>query len=73
MADHGNDPTIGHGRHTREKVPLLVYAPGARPARLGLRSTLSDVGATVCDFFMAGPPENGRSFLSLITREQEHD
>ena len=25
MADHGNDPLIGHSRHTRECVPLLVY------------------------------------------------
>ncbi len=25
MADHGNDPSIGHSKHTRECVPLLVY------------------------------------------------
>ncbi len=25
MADHGNDPTIGHSHHTREVVPVLVY------------------------------------------------
>ena len=25
MADHGDDPTIGHAQHTREKVPLLIY------------------------------------------------
>lgn len=25
MADHGNDPDIGHSKHTRECVPLLVY------------------------------------------------
>lgn len=24
-ADHGNDPTIGHRYHTREKVPILIY------------------------------------------------
>ncbi|NRF77351.1 phosphopentomutase, partial [Citrobacter braakii] len=67
MADHGNDPTIGHSKHTREKVPLLVWSPGQSPARLGTRRTLSDVGATVCDFFGAHAPENGCSFLSLIT------
>ena len=66
MADHGNDPTIGHSKHTREMVPLLVWSPGILPARLGTRSTLSDVGATVCDFFAARAPENGRSFLSLL-------
>ncbi len=67
MADHGNDPTIGHSKHTREKVPLLVWQPGIAPAQLGLRKTLSDVGATVCDYFNAAAPENGTSFLSLIT------
>ncbi|MBV8044217.1 phosphopentomutase [Pluralibacter sp.] len=67
MADHGNDPTIGHSKHTREKVPLLIWQPGQAPAGLGLRATLSDVGATVCAFFGAEAPENGRSFLPLIT------
>ncbi len=67
MADHGNDPTIGHSKHTREKVPLLVWQPGIAPAQLGLRKTLSDVGATVCDYFNAAAPENVTSFLSLIT------
>lgn len=71
MADHGNDPTIGHSKHTREKVPLLVWSPGAVPAQLGLRSTLSDVGATVCDFFNARAPENGHSFLSLIKHVED--
>jgi phosphopentomutase len=67
MADHGNDPTIGHSKHTRENVPVLVWQPGMLPAELGLRITLSDVGATVCDFFGASAPENGRSFLSLFS------
>lgn len=67
MADHGNDPTIGHSRHTRENVPVLVWQQGMPPAELGLRTTLSDVGATVCDFFGAPAPENGRSFLSLFS------
>lgn len=72
MADHGNDPTIGHSKHTREKVPLLVWQPGISPAQLGLRKTLSDVGATVCDYFKAAAPQNGTSFLSLITGDN-HD
>ncbi|WES68832.1 phosphopentomutase [Superficieibacter sp. HKU1] len=66
MADHGNDPTIGHSKHTREKVPLLVWQPGIASACLGARSTLSDVGATACDFFAAAAPQNGSSFLSLL-------
>ena len=66
MADHGNDPTIGHSHHTREVVPVLVYRQGLEPARLGVRTTLSDVGATVCEFFGALPPQNGTSFLSAL-------
>lgn len=68
MADHGNDPTIGHSHHTREVVPLLVYQQGSMPAQLGVRTTLSDVGATVCEFFGAAPPQNGTSFLSSLRR-----
>ena len=34
MADHGNDPTIGHSQHTRECVPLLVWRPGVTGIRL---------------------------------------
>lgn len=66
MADHGNDPTIGHSKHTRENVPLLVWQPGIIPAQLGARQTLSDVGATVCDYFNAALPQNGTSFLSQL-------
>lgn len=65
MADHGNDPTIGHSHHTREVVPVLVYQQGMIATQLGVRTTLSDVGATVCEFFRAPPPQNGRSFLFL--------
>ncbi|MEG1213208.1 MAG: phosphopentomutase [Leclercia sp.] len=66
MADHGNDPTIGHSHHTREVVPVLVYRQGLEPAQLGIRATLSDVGATVCEFFGAPLPQNGTSFLSAL-------
>jgi phosphopentomutase len=74
MADHGNDPTIGHSRHTREKVPVLVWQPDLPPAELGVRTSLSDIGATVCDFFGARAPENGHSFLPLLkTARNRHD
>lgn len=66
MADHGNDPNIGHSKHTRERVPLLVYKKGITGRSLGRRKTLSDIGATVCDYFNTNPPENGKSFLSLL-------
>ncbi|WP_145566768.1 phosphopentomutase [Yersinia aleksiciae] len=71
MADHGNDPTIGHSKHTREQVPLLVYHAGVtntqqQAIRLGIRETMSDVGATVCEFFAAPAPQNGHSFWQQL-------
>ncbi|MNE95618.1 Phosphopentomutase [compost metagenome] len=66
MADHGNDPTVGHSKHTREQVPLLIFRPGQAACSLGIRTTLSDVGATVCEFFNAKAPYNGRSFLAAL-------
>lgn len=66
MADHGNDPTIGHPHHTRECVPLLVSHAGAPAGAIGERATLSDVGATVDDYFGVPAPENGTSFLAEI-------
>lgn len=63
MADHGNDPKIGHSKHTRECVPLLIYQKGIAGKRIGKRKTLSDVGATVCHYFHVSAPQNGTSFL----------
>ncbi|GAA0182247.1 phosphopentomutase [Clostridium sediminicola] len=66
MADHGNDPTIGHSRHTRENVPLLIYKKDIENKFIGHRKTLADVGATVAEYFNVEYPENGQSFLHLI-------
>ena len=66
MADHGNDPDIGHSKHTRECVPLLVYKKGIQGRPLGIRKTLSDVGASVCEYFGVKAPQNGTSFLNKI-------
>lgn len=66
MADHGNDPTIGHSKHTRERVPILVYNKNFRGSEIGVRETLSDVAATVSDYFGAGKMKNGESFLNKI-------
>lgn len=71
MADHGNDPTIGHCHHTREVVPVLVYQHELVATQLGVRTTLSDVGATVCEFFRAPPPQNGSSFLSSFRFQRD--
>ncbi|MGR5250064.1 phosphopentomutase [Vibrio aestuarianus] len=65
-ADHGNDPYIGHGKHTRENTPLLVYGKQIEAGDIGERMSLADIGATVCDFFDADAPEFGESFLPLL-------
>ncbi len=70
MADHGNDPDIGHNKHTRENVPLLVWHGQVHGVELGLRKSLSDVGASVCDFFNVKKPQNGESFMKLLDRNK---
>lgn len=66
MADHGNDPTIGHPHHTREYVPLMIYGKDLLPGTIGIRKTMSDVGATATDFFNLSSTENGTSFLPRL-------
>ncbi|MEI5995314.1 phosphopentomutase [Candidatus Enterococcus mansonii] len=68
MADHGNDPTIGHSQHTRELVPLLVYSPGIEGKVIGERETMADVAATAAEFFEVKNPQNGQSFLHNLIR-----
>lgn len=63
MADHGNDPTIGHSQHTRERVPLLISKGDLKNRMIGERDTLADVAATAADYFEVDQPEHGESFL----------
>ena len=65
-ADHGNDPTTPSSDHARECVPLLATGARVRPVSVGRRSTFSDLGATVAEWF--GVPFRGRgsSFLPAI-------
>ena len=58
MADHGNDPAVGHSHHTRERVPILLYTPQLKSVKLGDRKTLADIGATVAACFGAGKLPN---------------
>src|SRR5690625_3981652 len=67
-ADHGNDPTIGHSQHTREQTFLLVYGKNYRATSLGERTTLSDIAATVTDFFDLKKPQNGQSFYPKLQK-----
>lgn len=77
MADHGNDPTNGSCFHSREYVPLMIYGKNLVTGDIGIRETLSDVGATVLDYLQHAPnrlgteleterAENGRSFLDKL-------
>lgn len=66
-ADHGNDPTHPGTDHTREYVPILVYGKGlTAPGDLGVRSTYSDLAATIADNFGIYGTEHGKSFLGLL-------
>ena len=65
-ADHGNDPTTPSTDHARERVPLLVAGARVKPVSLGVRSTFSDLGATVADWFGLSWRGRGTSFLQSI-------
>ena len=65
-ADHGNDPTTPSTDHARECVPLLTFGARVRPVSLGVRSTFSDLGATVAEWLGVGFRGQGTSFLSEL-------
>lgn len=69
-ADHGNDPTIGTSQHTRENVPLLIYANNKNINEIkfiGHRETMSDTAATVLEYFsIENILSQGKSYLDLI-------
>jgi len=66
-ADHGCDPTTPSTDHSREYVPLLVYAPGKRGSPLGVRSSFADLGATVAEH-LGAEAQVGKSFLGELER-----
>jgi phosphopentomutase len=65
-ADHGNDPTTASTDHAREMVPLLAIGARVSPVDLGIRSTFSDLGATVGEWLGVSYRGRGESFLSRI-------
>lgn len=65
-ADHGNDPTTQSTDHARERVPLLAGGMRVVPRDLGERSTFSDLGATVAEWFGLAFRGRGKSFLSEL-------
>jgi len=67
-ADHGCDPTTDSTDHSREYTPLIAYIKGVESGRdLGIRSSFSDIGETVLDFYgMSGRCGRGTSFLAEV-------
>lgn len=63
-ADHGCDPTWPGTDHTRERVPVLVFGPGLAAGCMGVRDSLSDIGASVAHFFGMAGTGHGRSFFA---------
>ena len=62
-SDHGGDPTTPSTDHSREYVPLLVTGPNVRKdVALGVRSSFTDVAATIADLFGLTGWEKGESF-----------
>lgn len=61
-ADHGNDPTWVGTDHTRERVPVLVAAPGLAPGGAGLVG-FADVAETVAAHLGIPAGRHGRDFL----------
>ncbi len=67
-ADHGCDPGFKGTDHTREYVPLLVYARTGETGRpragnLGIRTSFCDVAQSLCAFFKVPALANGTSFI----------
>lgn len=63
-ADHGNDPTWPGTDHTREQVPVLIYARGKAESGGNLGTVgFADVAATVAAHLGAKSEGPGRAFL----------
>jgi len=65
-ADHGNDPTTPSTDHARECVPVLALGPKVDAVTIGRRTTFSDLGATIADWFSVPFVGAGTSFLRTI-------
>lgn len=67
-ADHGNDPLHTGSDHTREYVPVILYAKTfANPRQLEILETFAAVGATVAGNFKGNRPAIGWSLLEKLT------
>ncbi|ACL69452.1 phosphopentomutase [Halothermothrix orenii H 168] len=68
-ADHGCDPAYKGTDHTREYVPLLIYGENIKEdCNLGVRSSYSDLAATITDLLGVRQVNNGESFAGIILK-----
>ncbi len=66
-ADHGCDPVTPSTDHSREYIPLVCYGRSLKKGvNLGTRTSFSDIGATILDYFGELESIEGESFLSEI-------
>jgi len=66
-ADHGCDPVTPSTDHSREYIPLVIYGKNLKKGvNLGTRSSFSDIGATILDYFGLPVEIDGTSFLGEI-------
>lgn len=65
-ADHGNDPTHHGTDHTREYVPLFIYAKDYNGKFLPISKTFADIGETIADNFNLKGTEYGKSLLKIL-------
>lgn len=70
-ADHGCDPGTPSTDHSREYTPMLAYGKKLKQdVDLGTRTTFSDIGATVLDWFgLSTTRICGTSFLKEILHD----
>jgi phosphopentomutase len=69
-ADHGCDPTYPGTDHTREYVPILVYANHLEPRDLGTRKAFTDIGVTILELFGIPHSFPGSNFLVEKTEDR---
>lgn len=65
-ADHGNDPTHPGTDHTREYVPLFIYAHDYNGKFLPISDTFADVGTTIAANFNLKGTKYGKSLLKML-------
>ncbi|OQX93801.1 MAG: phosphopentomutase [Tenericutes bacterium 4572_104] len=65
-ADHGNDPTFHGTDHTREYIPLFIYAHDFNGKFLPVGDTFANIGATILENFNLKGLEYGTSYFKML-------